>query len=96
MRIRDIIHSARNMADTALHGYRPGRRAEDVRMDLGLVVESALVDGSDLVGMSIDWSTCFDTVSQGRFFKLAEEQDIHACSVACTASCAGGSSCQAT
>ena len=33
-------------------------------MDLSLSVESALVDGSDLVGMSIDWSKCFDRVPQ--------------------------------
>ena len=31
-------------------------------MDLSLSVESALVDCSDLVGMSIDWSKCFDGV----------------------------------
>ena len=29
-------------------------------MDLSLSVESALVDGSDLVGMSIDWSKYFE------------------------------------
>ena len=33
------------------------RRAEDVWMDISRTVES---DGSDLVGMSIDWSKCFD------------------------------------
>ena len=42
-----------------LHFYRLGRRAEDVSMDLSMIVESALADGSDLVGMSIDWSKCF-------------------------------------
>ena len=36
MRIRDIIHWQEKWADTALHGYRPGRRAEDVSMDLVL------------------------------------------------------------
>ena len=41
-------------------------------MDLALAVESALVDGSDLVGMSIDWSKHFDRVPQGIAFKLAE------------------------
>ena len=64
-------------ADTALHGNRPGRRAEDVWIGLALAVESALVDGSDLVGMSIDWSKCFDRVLQGIAFKLAERQGIH-------------------
>ena len=33
-------------------------------MDMSMIVESALADGSDLVGMSIDWSECFDRVPQ--------------------------------
>ena len=49
------MHWQEKWADIALHGYRPGGRAEDVWMDLSLSVESALVAGSDLVGMSIDW-----------------------------------------
>ena len=53
LRIRDSMHWKEKWADTALHGYRPGRRAEDVWIDLSLSVESALVDDSDLVGMSI-------------------------------------------
>ena len=46
-------------------------------MDLALAVESALVDGSDLVGMSIDWSKCFDIMPQNIAFKLAERQGTH-------------------
>ena len=34
LRIRDTVHWQEKWADTALHGYRPGRRAEDVWMDL--------------------------------------------------------------
>ena len=32
----DIIHWQEKWADTALHGYRPGRRAEHVWMDLAV------------------------------------------------------------
>ena len=46
-------------------------------MDFELAVTSALVDGSDLVGMSIDWSKCVDRVPQGIAFKLAERQGAH-------------------
>ena len=46
-------------------------------MDLSMSVESALVHGSDLVGMSIDWSECFDRVPKGIAFKLAERQGLH-------------------
>ena len=54
------------------------RRAEDVWMDLSLSVESALVDGSDLVGVSIVWSKCFfDRVPQGIALQLAERQGLH-------------------
>ena len=77
LRFRDIMHWQEKWADTALYGYRPGRRAEDVRMDLSLSVESALVDGSDLVGMSIDWSKCFDRVPQEIASPLAEKQGLH-------------------
>ena len=60
LRIRDILHWQEKWADNALHGYRPRRRAEDVWMDISMTVESAFADGSDLVGMSTDWSKCFD------------------------------------
>ena len=46
-------------------------------MDLSLSVEIALVDGSDLVGTSIDWSKRFDRVPQGIAFQLAERQGMH-------------------
>ena len=77
MRIRDIIHWQGKWADTALHGYRAGRRAEDVGMDLAWSVESALVNVSDLVGMSIDWSKYFGRIPRGTAFKLTERQGIH-------------------
>ena len=50
------MHWQEKWADNALHGYRPGRRAEDVWMDIALSVGSALVDGPNLMGMTIDWS----------------------------------------
>ena len=64
LRIRDILHWQETWADNALHGYKSERRAEDVGMDFSMTVESALADGSDLVGMSIDWSKYFDRVPQ--------------------------------
>ena len=76
LRIRDIMHWQEKWADTALHWYRPGRRAEDSWMDLSLSVEFAHVDGSDLVGMLIDWSECVDRVPQGIAFQLAERQGL--------------------
>ena len=89
------MHWQEQLADTALHGYRPGRRAEDVWMGLSMSVESALVDGSDLVGMSIDWSECFDTVPKGIAFQLAERaRSTHSSAAtycaACTVSCEEG------
>ena len=77
MRVRDIMHKQEKLADNALHGHRPGRRAEDVWMDLALSVDSAPVDGSDLMGMSIDWSKCFDGVPLEIAFRLAESQGIN-------------------
>ena len=68
---------AREWDDIASYGNRPGRRSEDVWMDLSLSVESALGDCSNLVGMSIDWSKCFDRVPQGIAFQLAERQGLH-------------------
>ena len=45
------MHWEDKWADIALHGYRPGRRAEEVWMDLALSVESALVNDSDSMSM---------------------------------------------
>ena len=66
----------RNGLTMRWHGYRLGRRAEDVWIDLSMTVESALADGSDLVGMSINWSKCFDRVPQGIAFHLAERHGL--------------------
>ena len=52
-------HWHEKWADTALHGHRRGRRAGVVWMHLSLSVKSALVNGSDLMGMSIDWNVTF-------------------------------------
>ena len=46
-------------------------------MDLSLSVESALVGGSELMGMSIHWSKCFERVPQEIAFQLAERQGTH-------------------
>ena len=54
-----MMHWQEKWADKALHGYMPGRRAEEVWMDLARSVESAPVDGSNSMGMSIDWSKMF-------------------------------------
>ena len=72
MRIRDFKHWQEKWADTALRGCRPKRLAEDEWIDLALA--STLVDGSELVGVSIDWSKCFARVSQGIAPKLLERQ----------------------
>ena len=48
----DIIHWQEQWADTALHGYMPGRRVEDCGW-ISLTVESALLT-TDPVAMSID------------------------------------------
>ena len=42
-----------------------------------VIFELGLVCCSDVVGMSIVWSTCFDRVPQGVAFKLDERQGIH-------------------
>ena len=72
-----MIHWQDKWVDTALCGYGRGRRADDVWMDLAWAVGSALVDGSDVLGMSIDWSKCVDCVPNGFAVKLAERKSIH-------------------
>ena len=64
-------------------------------MDLSLSVESELVDGSDLMGMSVDWSKCFDRFPQGTACQLAERDKVYtlACCnlcAACTVCCEEG------
>ena len=54
-----------------------------------MTVESALADGSDLVGMSIDWSKCFAGSRRDKVHTLA---CCNRCA-ACTVRCAEGLSC---
>ena len=61
MRIRDVIKWQNKWADTHCMADGQGYVLR-TWMDLALSVESALVNGSDLVGVSIDWSKCFDRV----------------------------------
>ena len=95
LRIRDILHWQEKWADNALHGHMPGRRAEDVCVGISMTVESALADGSDLAGMSIDWSKCCDRVPQKKMLSCSVRDKVYtfACCnrcAACTASCEEG------
>ena len=54
------------------HGFRIGYGPEDVWWKLAVQVERALLEGSDLAGISLDYSTCFDRLPIRIVLRLAE------------------------
>ena len=62
-RVRDLTSWQQEWIADCLHGFRQGHSPEDVWWQMGLQVEDALLNGSDLMGFILDWSKCFDRVS---------------------------------
>eukprot|EP00660_Eupelagonema_oceanica_P019557 gene19557-biopygen9319 len=58
------------------HGYRPLHGTEDVYWALALRLEEALLRGEPLVGLSLDWSKCFDRLPQGILLRLVDEMGL--------------------
>ena len=56
-----------------LHGYRPRHGPEHVRWSLASRIERALIERTDLAGISLDYAKCFDRVPSNIVFRLARE-----------------------
>ena len=78
-RVRDLTLWQQEWIADCLHGFRQGHSPEDVWWQMGLQVEDALLDGSDLMGFILDWSKCFDRVPIDIVLKLAAELGMPLC-----------------
>ena len=70
-RLRELVAWQEQWIPDELHGFRPVHSAEDVWWPLALKVERALLEGSDLCGVSLDYSKCFDRIPMDIVLKLA-------------------------
>ena len=70
-RLRELVAWQEQWIPDELHGFRPVHSAEDVWWPLALKVERALLEGSGLCGVSLDYSKCFDRIPMDIVLKLA-------------------------
>ena len=72
IRVNSVLQWQEGWASPALMGFRNLLGCEDVFWQMGLDIESALLQGSRLCGLSIDFSKAFDRVPREHVFRLAE------------------------
>ena len=72
-RVRELLSWQDGWVNENLHGYRPRHGPEHVWWSLALKIERALLEGTDLAGISLDYAKCFDRVPSNIVFSLARE-----------------------
>eukprot|EP00973_Karenia_brevis_P057067 7939634-Karenia_brevis.AAC.1 len=70
VRLRDVIVWQELWVNKAQHGARPGHSTEDVSWTLALRVEHALLTGSPLYGVNLDYRKCFDSLPHAILLQL--------------------------
>ena len=53
------------------HGFRPKHGTVDVYWEMALRVEDALLSGTELAGILLDYAKCFDRLPHGIMLRLA-------------------------
>ena len=71
-RLRQAISWQEEWIQDGQHGFCTGHGPEDVWWKLAVQVERALLEGSDLAGVSLDYSKCFDRIPITIVLRLAE------------------------
>ena len=71
-RLRQILSWQEKWAHPSQHGFRPKHSTADALWDLGLRAETALLDGTGLTIVSLDYEKCFDRIPQGIVLALVE------------------------
>ena len=72
-RLRDAITWQKGWIHRGQHGFRPDDGTIDVYWALALRVEDALLSGTPLSGLMLDYSKCFDRLPHGIMLRLAAE-----------------------
>eukprot|EP00660_Eupelagonema_oceanica_P019619 gene19618-biopygen24621 len=71
-RLRDVIQWQERWVAPGQRGFRSGMGAEDVFWELALRVEVALLEGTDLYGVTYDYVKCFDRIPQKILLRLLQ------------------------
>jgi hypothetical protein len=72
-RLRDAITWQEGWIHRGQHGFRHDHGTIDVYWALALRVEDALLSGTPLSGLMLDYSKCFDRLPHGIMLRLAAE-----------------------
>ena len=72
-RVREVMSWQEHWIDNSMHGFRRGHGAEDVWWTQALAIEDALLQGTCLFGLSLDYGKCFDRVPIHIVLQLAQE-----------------------
>ena len=62
VRVGDVMKWQDSWISDELHGFRRSHGAEDVWWTQALAIEDALLQGSSLYGLSLDYGKCFDRI----------------------------------
>ena len=72
-RVGEVLAWQDKWLHRCLHGFRSGHGAEDVWWEQALAIETALLNGEELFGLSLDYGKCFDRVPVHIVLELALE-----------------------
>ena len=72
-RLRDAMRWQEGWAHPGQHGFRPKHGTLDVYWEMALRVEDALLSGTELAGILLDYAKCFDRLPHGIMLRLASE-----------------------
>eukprot|EP01064_Diplonema_japonicum_P028494 TRINITY_DN437_c0_g2_i2.p1 TRINITY_DN437_c0_g2~~TRINITY_DN437_c0_g2_i2.p1 ORF type:complete len:832 (+),score=117.96 TRINITY_DN437_c0_g2_i2:141-2636(+) len=76
-RLRDITLWQEKWIDDSQHGFRPKRGTDSILMELSTQLEEALLTGTPLNGIALDFVKCFDRVPQQIAFGLMQDLGLH-------------------
>jgi hypothetical protein len=71
VRVADVMTWQETWISDELHGFRRSHSAEDVWWAQALAIEDALLQGSSLFGLSLDYGKCFDRIPVHIVLELA-------------------------
>jgi hypothetical protein len=72
-RLRDAMRWQEGWAHPGQHGFRSLHGTVDVYWEMALRVEDALLSGTELSGVLLDYAKCFDRLPHGVMLRLASE-----------------------
>ena len=76
-RIEELMAWQLEWIPDGLRGFRKDAGTADINVELALKIEAAVATGETLVGVSFDYSKCFDPIPWSILFGVLEESGLH-------------------